>query len=62
MGTETWARNIEYPANWRDTLGTLILKSKWANIEIYNLGSKMMQKRGISYLEQAGQNLLWQIP
>jgi len=40
MGTETWARNIEYPANWRDTLGTLILKSKWANIEIYNLRLK----------------------
>lgn len=37
MGSETWVRSIEYPASWRDTLSVLVVKSRWANINIYGL-------------------------
>jgi hypothetical protein len=37
MGVDTWVRSIEHPTTWRDSLGNLILKSKWANGNITNL-------------------------
>jgi len=37
MGSNTWVRSIEYPISYRDSLGELRLKSKWANASINSL-------------------------
>lgn len=37
MGADTWSRSLEYPVGYGESIGNLLLESKWADISIANV-------------------------